>query len=161
LQHFLFYAVGQATNSKTGFAGNSSQHRKMIKSFFKPRSFFVPSSYNFPHHKNINMAKTTGYVGTLESETRGVSRIWFSLTEQPTGSDWIKIGSVRAWFTMNMESSDRPSFMAELTLLLEAMRRGLHVQVSHGGAATNFHKVEPNDSFEVDGTRILRSGLHF
>ncbi|MBD0285777.1 MAG: hypothetical protein ICV79_10185 [Flavisolibacter sp.] len=61
---------------------------------------------------------------------------------------------------MNMESNDRPSHMVQLTLLLEAMRNGLQVQVSHGGAA-DFQKVEPNDSFEVDGIRILRKHLTF
>ena len=106
------------------------------------------------------MAETRGYVGTLEGETRGVSRLWFSLTEEKTGSKWVKIGRSRAWFTMNMESADRPSHMAQLTMLLEAFRNGLHVEVSHGGAAS-FHKSEENDSFEVDGVRILRSGLNF
>jgi hypothetical protein len=106
------------------------------------------------------VATTVGYVGTIESETRSVSRLWFSLTAAAKGDDWIKIGSPRAWFTMNMESADRPSHMAQLTLLLEAMRSGLHVQVSHGGAA-DFDKSAPNDSFECDGIRVLRSGLHF
>lgn len=106
------------------------------------------------------MATTTGYVGTLEAESRGVSRLWFSLTGEPTGSAWIKIGPKRAWFTMSMESADRPTHMTQLTLLLEAMRHGLHVQVSHGGAAS-FKKSAPNDSFEVDGVRILRTGIHF
>jgi hypothetical protein len=106
------------------------------------------------------MATTKGYVGTLEAESRDVARLWFSLTEEPTGSDWIKIGANRAWFTMSMESADRPTHMTQLTLLLEAMRRGLHVQVSHGGAAS-FNKSAPNDSFEVNGVRILRTGMHF
>ena len=106
------------------------------------------------------MATTTGYVGTLEAETRDVSRLWFSLTDEANGGDWIKIGSARAWFTMSMESADRPTHMTQLTLLLEAMRRGLQVQVSHGGAAS-FNKVAANDSFEVNGVRILRTGMHF
>lgn len=105
-------------------------------------------------------AKTVGYIGTIESETRGVSRLWFSLTDQPKSSNWVKIGSARAWFTVNMDAATRPSHMAQLTLLLEAMRSGLEVEVSHGGAA-DFDKSEPNDSFEVDGLRILRAGLHF
>jgi hypothetical protein len=99
-------------------------------------------------------------VGTIEAETRGVSRLWFSLTDEAKSDDWVKIGAPRAWFTMNMESADRPSHMAQLTLLLESMRSGLQVQVSHGGAA-DFDKFEPNDSFEVDGIRVLRAGLHF
>ena len=106
------------------------------------------------------MAKTTGYIGTIESETRSVSRLWFSLTENATGSEWVKIGAYRAWFTMNMESSDRPSHMAQLAIMLEAMRNGLEVEVSHDGAAS-FYKSYPGDSFETDGIRILRTGLHF
>jgi hypothetical protein len=103
---------------------------------------------------------TVGYVGTVEVETRGVSRIWFSLTEDPKGASWIKLGQVRAWFTTNLEAEDRPSFLAQLPLLMEAMRSGLQVQVSHGGAA-GFQKREPGDSFEVDGIRILRAGISF
>ena len=40
------------------------------------------------------------------------------------------------------------------------MRSGLQIEVSHGGAA-DFNKFETHDSFEVDGVRILRIGLHF
>ena len=103
---------------------------------------------------------TVGYVGTVEVETRGVSRIWFSLTEDPEKASWLKLGRVRAWFTMNLEAEDRPSYLAELTLLMEAMRSDLQVQVSHDGAA-DFQKREPGDSFEVDGVRILRAGISF
>jgi hypothetical protein len=106
------------------------------------------------------VADTVGYVGTIEAETHKTSRLWFSLTAQAKDADWVKIGASRAWFTMNMESADRPSHMAQLTLLLEAMRSGLQVQVSHDGAA-DFQRRAPNDSFEVDGIRILRTGLHF
>ena len=106
------------------------------------------------------MPNTRGFVGTIESETRRVSRIWFSLTENATGSKWVKIGRNRAWFTMSMETVDRPSEMAKLTILLEAMRSGLRVNVSHGGAAS-FRKRNPGDSFEVDGVRVLREGLRF
>jgi hypothetical protein len=102
------------------------------------------------------MAVTTGFVGTLEAETRDVSRLWFALTKSVNNNDWIKIGAPRAWFTMKMESPDRPTHMAQLTLLLEAMRSGLRVEVSHGGAAS-FKKVEPKDSFEVNGIRISRA----
>jgi hypothetical protein len=38
---------------------------------------------------------TVGFVGTIEVETRNVSRLWFSLTEDTTKADWIKMGSVR------------------------------------------------------------------
>ncbi|MBI3217092.1 MAG: hypothetical protein HYZ38_25025 [Mycobacterium sp.] len=106
------------------------------------------------------MAHTIGYVGTIESETRDVARLWFSLRSKSKGGGWVKIGQNRAWFTMNMESSDRPSHMAQLTLLLEALRSGLQVSVSHGGAAP-FSKKAENDSFEVDGIRILRADLKF
>lgn len=106
------------------------------------------------------MPTTIGYVGTIEAETRNVSRLWFALTKTSQGSEWLKIGAPRAWFTMKMESSDRPTHMAQLTLLLESMRSGLKVQVSHGGAAS-FHKFEPKDSFEVNGVRAVRSGLSF
>lgn len=107
------------------------------------------------------MPSTDGFVGTIEVETRGVSRIWFSLTGEPTGSDWIRIGSPRAWFTMNLETGDRPYELAKLTLLLEAQRSGLAIRVSHDAAITGFQKSEPLDSFEVDGVRILRAGLSF
>ena len=42
---------------------------------------------------------------------------------------------------------------------MEAMRAGLHVEVSHGGAITAFHKSDPNDSFAVDGVRLVRSPM--
>ena len=105
------------------------------------------------------MATTTGYVGILEVETRHVSRIWFALTSTPTAPNWVKIGQHTAWFTMNMETNDRPSEMAKLSLLLEALRGKLHVTVNHGGAAS-FKKYHPHDSFEVDGVAIVQSGLH-
>jgi hypothetical protein len=106
------------------------------------------------------MAVTIGYVATLEVETRNVSRIWFALTAASTGSNWVRIGQHRAWFTMSMETKDRPSEMSKLSLLTEAMRNGLHVRVSHGGAA-DFKKYHPHDSFEVNGVEVLRQGLTF
>ncbi len=107
------------------------------------------------------MPSTNGFVGTIEVETRGVSRVWFSLTDGPTDSDWVRIGSPRAWFTMNLETGDRPYELAKLTLLLEAQRNGLAIRVSHDAAVTEFQRSEPLDSFEVDGVRILRDGLSF
>jgi hypothetical protein len=104
--------------------------------------------------------KTVGYVGVVEVETRNVSRFWFSLTEDPEKASWIKLGDVRAWFTMNLEADDRPFYLAQVTLLMEAMRAKLNVEVSHGGAA-GFQKQAPHDSFEVDGVKVLRSALHF
>ena len=106
------------------------------------------------------MPNTTGYIGTIEVGDRKGNRIWFSLTDLPTGSDWVKIGSVRAWFTMDLESDDRPVHMAQLTLLTEAMRNRLQVRVRHGGAAS-FHRKSPNDTFEVTRVRVLRDGLNF
>ncbi len=103
---------------------------------------------------------TVGFVGTIEVETRNVSRLWFSLTEDVDKADWIKIGPVRAWFTMNLEAGDRPFYLAQMTILIEAMRAGLHVNVSHGGAA-NFEKQASSDSFEVDGVSVLRSPMRF
>ena len=104
------------------------------------------------------MPSTDGFVGTIEVETRNVSRVWFSLTAERAGSDWVRIGNARAWFTMNLETGDRPHQLAKLTLLMEAMRNGLAIRVSHDAAA-DFQKFNPNDSFEVDGVRILRDGL--
>jgi hypothetical protein len=62
---------------------------------------------------------------------------------------------------MNMESADRPSHMAQLTLLLEAIRSGLQVKASHDGVATGFYRDVEGDSYEVNGLRLLRSGLRF
>ncbi len=107
------------------------------------------------------MPRTNGYVGTVEVETRNVSRIWFSLTESPGSADWVRIGQHRAWFTMNLETDDRPYEIAKLTLLMESVRSSLAIRVSHGGAISDFHKRNPNDSFEVDGVRILRQGMVF
>lgn len=106
------------------------------------------------------MPFTQGYVGTIDAETSGGAQLWFSLTKNATGSDWVKIGQYRAWFAMDMESADRPTHMAQLTLLLEAMRSGLPVQVKHGAVAS-FTRRDPNDSFAAEGVRILRAGLQF
>ena len=103
--------------------------------------------------------RTVGFVGTVEIETRDVARVWFSLTASKESADWIKIGAVRAWFTTNLEAADRPSFMAQLPLLLEAMRSGLQIEVSH--SAATFQKNDPGDAFEVDGIRILRAPMRF
>jgi hypothetical protein len=103
---------------------------------------------------------TVGFVGTVEVETVDTARLWLSLTQSKDANDWIKIGAVRAWFTTNLEAADRPFFLAQIPLIIEAMRSGLQVQVSHGGAAS-FEKSQPNDSFEVNGIRILRAPLLF
>jgi hypothetical protein len=106
------------------------------------------------------MATTQGYVGTIEVETRGVARIWFGLTESKNEDNWIKIAGKRAWFTMNLEATDRPIHMAELSLLKDAMHDGLQLQVAHEGAAS-FHKREAGDSYEATGVRILRVPMKF
>lgn len=102
-----------------------------------------------------------GYVGTIEAETRGTSRLWFGLVAEAQGANWLKEANKRVWLTMNMESADRPSHMAQLTLLLEAIRSGLQVKASHDGVATNLCRDVEGDSYEVNGLRILRSGLRF
>ena len=106
------------------------------------------------------MARTNGYIGTIEVETRGTARIWFSLTGKVNDDDWVKIGGKRAWFTLNLEASDRPMYMAELSLIKDAMRDGLQIQVTHEGAAS-FHKGTAGNSYEVTGVRILRAPMHF
>src|SRR4051812_8435245 len=103
---------------------------------------------------------TVGFVGTVEVETRNVSRLWFSLTEDQSKDNWIPLGRARAWFTMKLEADDRPFYLAQMTIVMEAMRAGLQINVSHGGAA-DFEKQTPGDSFEVDGVRVLRSPLRF
>jgi hypothetical protein len=103
---------------------------------------------------------TVGYVGTIEVETDATPRVWFSLTASPGAGDWVKVGSVRAWFTMDLSSSGRPYYFAMLPLLLEAMRTGDQVKASHGGSAS-FHKQVPNDSFETIGVRVLRAPIEF
>ncbi|HEU4687801.1 MAG TPA: hypothetical protein VFS23_05545 [Vicinamibacterales bacterium] len=106
-------------------------------------------------------ASFIGYVGTIEAETRSVSRLWFGLISEPSGANWLKEANKRVWLSMNMESADRPSHMAQLTLLLEAMRSGLQVRVSHDGVAPNLSRDVDGDSYEVKGLRILRTGLRF
>jgi hypothetical protein len=103
---------------------------------------------------------TVGFVGTVEVETSNTSRLWFSLTTNKDQGDWIKIGPVRSWFTMNLESENRPYHFAQLSLIMEAMRSDLQVDVTHGGAASYWHYIS-NDSFEVDGIRVLRAPLRF
>lgn len=103
----------------------------------------------------------TGYVGTIEAETRGQARLWFGLTSDASGANWLKEANKRVWLTMDMESADRPSHMAQLTLLLEAMRNGLQVRASHSGVAPGFFKEVAGDSYEVNGVRVLRAGLKF
>ena len=103
-----------------------------------------------------NTLLALGFVGTVEVDTKNTSRVWFGLTESKDKPDWVKIGSVRAWFTLNLEAADRPFYLAELALIMEAMREGQHVEVGHGGAVTTLEKWDPNDSFEVKAIRLAR-----
>jgi hypothetical protein len=105
------------------------------------------------------MATTQGFVGTIEVETRGVARIWFGLTASKSDDDWVKVAGKRAWFTLNLEAADRPMYMAKLSLIKDAMRDGLQLQVAHEGAAS--FKREPGDSCEANGVRILRAPMRF
>ena len=106
------------------------------------------------------MATTQGFVGTIEVETRGVARIWFGLTATKNDDDWVKVAGKRAWFTLNLEAADRAMYMAELSLVKDALRDGLQLQVAHEGAAS-FHKREAGDSYEATGVRILRAPMRF
>jgi len=107
------------------------------------------------------MASTIGFVGTLMVETRGTSRVWFGLTESADDSAWVRIGRGRAWFTMNLDTADRPMHMAQLRLISDAMTHGRAVKVDHDGAETSFNFNRPGDSFEVTGLRVLREPLSF
>jgi len=105
-------------------------------------------------------ASTVGFVGTVEVETRGTPRLWCSLTASADAADWVRIGDVRAWFTLDLSSDARAYALAMLPLLLEAMRGGDQVKLTHGGAAA-FQKQEPGDAFEANGVRVLRPAIRF
>lgn len=107
------------------------------------------------------MATTVGYIGTIQVETVNVSRIFFGLTGSTNDSDWVKIGGIRAWFTMNLEAGDRPFYLAQLSLIEQAMSEGLQVKVGHEGAITGWHYREPNDVFECNSVRVLRAPMRF
>jgi hypothetical protein len=110
--------------------------------------------------EGMTMARTSGYVGTLEVETRGHDRVWIGLTQSANDNDWIRVAGKRAWFTLDLETADRPVHLAELALLKQALTEGLQVQVSHDGAAA-FHKSVAGDAFDCTGVRVLRSPMHF
>jgi len=107
------------------------------------------------------MASTVGYVGTIQVETVNVSRIFFSLTEAVNQSNWIRIGNVRAWFTMNLEAGDRPFYLAQLSLVQNAMDNGLQIKIGHDGAIQGFHFRHPNDTFTCTSVRTLRAPMRF
>ncbi len=107
--------------------------------------------------------RTVGYIGTVRvNDEQTGSRVWVSMTSEPTGDDWIHIGQHRAWFWVPLYGSiNQPVRMGQLTLLLEAMREGLHTEIKHQGASTTSYWNEPGDAFEIDKVRILRKGLRF
>jgi hypothetical protein len=51
-------------------------------------------------------------------------------------------------------------YMAELSLIKDAMRDDLQLQVAHEGAAI-FHKRTAGDSYEATGVRVLRAPMRF
>lgn len=102
-----------------------------------------------------------GYVGTLEAETRGTPRMWFGLTAAADDDDWIKIGAPRAWFWLSLEPAERPMSLVFMPILLESMRSGEQVEVSHQGPSASFHKSVPGDAFGADGVRALRVPMRF
>lgn len=106
------------------------------------------------------MAETQGYAGTIQVETNNVARIFFGLTGGARSDDWVKIAGKRAWFTMNLEGNDRPFYLAQLSLLKQAMSEGLHVEVQHGGAVS-WHYREAGDTFECTSVRIFRAPMKF
>lgn len=105
------------------------------------------------------LERTVGYVGTVEVETADHDRIWFSLTVRDTGSDWVEINGTRAWFQISVEASNaRPVELAKLALVLEAMRERQQIVV--------YHPEDPNpglpeDTYDAEGVRSLRTGIHF
>ena len=107
--------------------------------------------------------RTTGYVGSIEVETEGTDRIWFSLTEQDSGDNWVEIDGIRAWFQMKVErSSARPVEMAKLAMLFDAMKEGYQVAVYHPETPRgDINRMRSNDTYNADKVRTLRTGLHF
>jgi hypothetical protein len=108
--------------------------------------------------------RTVGYVGTIEVETEGHDRIWFSMTERDTGSDWVQLDGQRAWFQMwvNGAQADRPVEMAKLGLLVEAMRERQEVAVYHPDTPhAGISRQRANDTFDANKIRTLRLGISF
>ena len=109
------------------------------------------------------MPTTRGYIGTVRvNDEQTGSRIWVSMTTGPTNADWIRHGTKRAWFFINLGGNiNQPVRMGQLTLLLESLREGLHAEIKHQGASAGVYWNNPGDAFEVDKIRILREGLSF
>jgi hypothetical protein len=111
----------------------------------------------------MELKRTVGYVGSIEVETAGHDRIWFSLTERDTGSDWVEIDGRRAWFQMSLEPSNaRPVELAKLALVFEAMRERQQIAVYHPeGPHAGISRMTPNDTWDAKKVRSLRPGIHF
>lgn len=108
------------------------------------------------------VAKTVGYVGTVRVNDEGTgSRVWVSLTESSTTADWLEYANQRAWFFINLKDADQAVRMAQVSLLLEAMRDGLHTEIKHQAASPTTYWNNPGDAFDIDKVRILRTGIHF
>ncbi len=108
------------------------------------------------------MPTTTGYVGTVRvNDEQSGSRIWVSLTESATGSDWLELANRRAWFFINLKDASQPVRMAQLSLLMESMREGLHCEIRHQGVSTTTWWSTQGDAYEINRVRILRTGLRF
>ncbi len=107
--------------------------------------------------------RTTGYVGSIEVETEGTDRIWFSLTEKDSGANWVQINGIRAWFQMKVEPSNaRPVQMAKLAMLFDAMKEGYQVAIYHpDDPRADISRMKNNDTFDAKKVRTLRTGIHF
>ena len=107
--------------------------------------------------------RTVGYVGSIEVETEDTDRIWFSLTEQDNGANWVEIDGIRAWFQMKVEPSRaRPVEMAKLALLFDAMKEGYQVAVYHpDDPRAHINRMTANDTYDANKVRCLRTGIHF
>jgi phenylpropionate dioxygenase-like ring-hydroxylating dioxygenase large terminal subunit len=51
--------------------------------------------------------------------------------------------------------------MAQLSLLMESMREGLHCEIRHQGVSTTTWWSSQGDAYEINRIRILRTGLRF
>ena len=101
-----------------------------------------------------------GYVGTIETETRGTDRIWFGLTTVADKAEWIR--SARPGVVLAEPGVGRTSTVSRL-----------HPDPDGGdalgpagvgeppGRIPDFHKSVPGDAFGVDGVRSLRVGMVF
>jgi hypothetical protein len=108
------------------------------------------------------MPTTRGYVGTVRvNDEQSGSRIWVSLTEQAAGSGWLRLADRRAWFFINLADAHQSVRMAQLSLLMESMREGLHCEIRHQGVSSTIWWASQGDAYEIERVRILRQGLRF